>query len=59
LNWPRIRPVPAVDRGDANVQAGQPQKLKLPTAPSPPIVVMTAENRPQPRLDAELGDGMT
>ena len=39
--------------------SGQPQALKLPTAPAPPIVVMTAENRPQPRLDAGLGDGMT
>jgi len=39
--------------------SGQPQALKLPTAPVPPIVVMTAENRPQPRLDAGLGDGMT
>ena len=38
---------------------GQPQELKLPTAPIPPIVVMTEENRPQPRLDADLGDGMT
>jgi aspartate-semialdehyde dehydrogenase len=39
--------------------SGQPQALKLPTAPVPPIVVMSQENRPQPRLDAGLGDGMT
>ena len=38
---------------------GQPQALKLPSAPVPPIVVMPEQNRPQPRLDAELGDGMT
>jgi aspartate-semialdehyde dehydrogenase len=38
---------------------GKPQELKLPTAPDPAIVVMTADNRPQPRLDAGLGDGMT
>jgi len=38
---------------------GRPQELKLPTAPDPPVVVMAEENRPQPRLDAGLGDGMT
>jgi aspartate-semialdehyde dehydrogenase len=38
---------------------GKPQELKLPTAPDPAIVVMSADNRPQPRLDAGLGDGMT
>jgi aspartate-semialdehyde dehydrogenase len=37
---------------------GKPQELKLPTAPDPAIVVMAADNRPQPRLDAGLGDGM-
>ncbi len=36
----------------------EPQKLKLPTAPSPPIVVRFEENRPQPRLDRMAGDGM-
>jgi aspartate-semialdehyde dehydrogenase len=38
---------------------GKPQELKLPSAPDPAIVVMDAENRPQPRLDADLGNGMT
>lgn len=38
---------------------GRPQELGLPSAPSPAIVVMTLENRPQPRLDVDLGDGMT
>jgi aspartate-semialdehyde dehydrogenase len=37
---------------------GRPQELKLPTAPDPPIVVMDALNRPQPRLDAGLSGGM-
>jgi len=37
---------------------GRPQDLKLPTAPIPPIVVMAESNRPQPRLDAGLSDGM-
>ena len=39
--------------------SGRPQELKLPSAPVPPLVVMTETNRPQPRLDADLGDGMT
>ena len=38
---------------------GRPQELRLPTAPRPPLLVMHEENRPQPRLDAGLGDGMT
>lgn len=38
---------------------GRPQELKLPTAPAQPIVVKREENRPQPRLDVDLGDGMT
>jgi aspartate-semialdehyde dehydrogenase len=39
--------------------SGKPQSLQLPTAPVPPILVMDQENRPQPRLDALRGDGMT
>jgi len=38
---------------------GKPQALELPSAPMPPILVMDAETRPQPRLDADLGGGMT
>ena len=38
--------------------AGRPQELWLPSAPQPPLVVMEQENRPQPRLDADLGGGM-
>jgi aspartate-semialdehyde dehydrogenase len=37
---------------------GKPQELWLPSAPQPAIVVMTEPNRPQPRLDADLGGGM-
>jgi aspartate-semialdehyde dehydrogenase len=37
---------------------GRPQELELPSAPKPPIVVMPEPNRPQPRLDADLGGGM-
>ncbi|MGE0865247.1 MAG: aspartate-semialdehyde dehydrogenase [Vicinamibacterales bacterium] len=38
--------------------AGRPQELKLPTAPQPALVLMDEPNRPQPRLDADLGGGM-
>jgi aspartate-semialdehyde dehydrogenase len=37
---------------------GRPQELGLPSAPMPAIDVMTEPNRPQPRLDADRGDGM-
>ncbi|MEO8681743.1 MAG: aspartate-semialdehyde dehydrogenase [Vicinamibacterales bacterium] len=37
---------------------GRPQELWLPSAPQPPLVVMSESNRPQPRLDADLGNGM-
>ncbi|HET6329817.1 MAG TPA: aspartate-semialdehyde dehydrogenase [Holophagaceae bacterium] len=32
--------------------------LDLPSAPRHPLMIHTAEDRPQPRLDAESGDGM-
>ena len=38
--------------------SGRPQELWLPSAPQPPIVVTEEPNRPQPRLDADLGGGM-
>ncbi len=37
---------------------GRPQELKLPTAPIPALMVMSEINRPQPRLDADLGGSM-
>ena len=38
--------------------SGRPQELWLPSAPQPPLVLTTEQNRPQPRLDADLGGGM-
>jgi len=38
---------------------GVPQKLGLPSAPKRPIVVMEDENRPQPRLDRNIENGMS
>jgi aspartate-semialdehyde dehydrogenase len=38
---------------------GEPQKLKLPSAPQQPIVVRYEKNRPQPRFDRDTGCGMS
>jgi aspartate-semialdehyde dehydrogenase len=38
---------------------GEPQKLKLPSAPENPIVVRKEPNRPQPRYDRDAGKGMS
>lgn len=38
---------------------GEPQELKLPSAPSNPIVVRDEPNRPQPRYDRDAGKGMS
>jgi aspartate-semialdehyde dehydrogenase len=37
---------------------GEPQRLGLPSAPDPAIVLHTAADRPQPRLDRLIGKGM-
>ena len=37
---------------------GEPQRLKLPLAPDPLIIVREEEDRPQPRLDRNEGKGM-
>jgi aspartate-semialdehyde dehydrogenase len=38
---------------------GVPQEKKLPSAPELPVLYMEQEDRPQPRLDADIGKGMT
>jgi aspartate-semialdehyde dehydrogenase len=38
---------------------GEPQRLKLPSAPANPIVVRHEKNRPQPRFDRDAGCGMS
>ncbi len=38
---------------------GEPQKLKLPSAPERPIIVREEVDRPQPRLDRDAGKGMS
>jgi aspartate-semialdehyde dehydrogenase len=37
---------------------GEPQRLDLPQAPKPPIVVRDEDDRPQTRLDVDAGNGM-
>jgi len=55
-----LKDAPSVDRVIDALRTfrGRPQELNLPTAPVPAIVVMSEINRPQPRLDADLGNGM-
>jgi len=36
-----------------------PQELKLPSAPTAPIVVRREVDRPQPRLDRDIGGAMS
>jgi len=38
---------------------GEPQRLKLPSAPANPIVVRHEKNRPQPRFDRDTSCGMS
>jgi aspartate-semialdehyde dehydrogenase len=51
---------PSIDDVIAALESfrGRPQELNLPSAPQPPIIVARENNRPQPRLDADRGDGM-
>jgi aspartate-semialdehyde dehydrogenase len=52
---------PAVDAIEEAFRAfkGEPQRLKLPSAPENPIVVRKEPNRPQPRYDRDEGKGMS
>jgi aspartate-semialdehyde dehydrogenase len=52
------RPSPEAVANAMRSFCGRPQELSLPSAPRPAIVVMDEPNRPQPRLDADLGGGM-
>ncbi len=38
--------------------SGPPQQLRLPSAPERPVVVMEAQDRPQPRFDVNHSEGM-
>ena len=38
--------------------SGRPQKLRLPSAPTRPIVYLDQQDRPQPRIDSDRDGGM-
>src|SRR5215469_7605742 len=42
-----------------NGYEAEPQQLKLPSAPEKPVIYVSANDRPQPRFDVDLGAGMT
>ncbi len=52
---------PSVEEIDAAFEGftGEPQNLKLPSAPKQPIVIRHEKNRPQPRFDRDIGCGMS
>jgi aspartate-semialdehyde dehydrogenase len=52
------RPSPAEVRARLAKFRARPQELKLPSAPTAPIVCADANDRPQPRLDAGRDGGM-
>jgi aspartate-semialdehyde dehydrogenase len=54
----RNPPIREIEAAFANFK-GEPQRLKLPSAPERPIVVRHEKNRPQPRFDRETGGGMS
>ena len=54
-----VRPPQEEIRAALEKFAGKPQELGLPTAPAKAIEYMEEQNRPQPRLDADRGAGMT
>lgn len=53
------RPSPEEIRAALRAFRGRPQELGLPSAPAEPIDCTEAPDRPQPRLDALKGNGMT
>jgi aspartate-semialdehyde dehydrogenase len=52
---------PSVEQIEASFAnfKGEPQRIKLPSAPDNPIVVRNEKNRPQPRYDRDTGGGMS
>lgn len=53
----RPAPSPAQCRAALRAYAANAHALGCPSAPSPPIVVFDDHDRPQPRLDRDLGNG--
>jgi aspartate-semialdehyde dehydrogenase len=57
----KLEEEPSIDEIEAAFARfkGEPQKLKLPSAPEQPIVIRKEQNRPQPRFDRDTGNGMS
>ena len=57
----KLEDEPAVEEVEAAFAnfKGEPQKMKLPSAPEHPIIVRKEQNRPQPRFDRNEGKGMS
>ncbi|KAI9904119.1 hypothetical protein N3K66_000648 [Trichothecium roseum] len=55
------RPAPSAEEAKAALRSfeSEAQRLGCPSAPRPPIVVFDEDDRPQPRLDRDLGNGYT
>lgn len=53
----RVRPGEMVSAW--NEFRGEPQELRLPSAPEKPVTYLGGSDRPQPRFDVDLGAGMT
>ena len=58
VDRPRLEPVDRGAQGGARFIQRRAADARLPTAPVKPIVLHTAEDRPQPRLDVAFGRGM-
>ncbi len=52
---------PSIEEVEAAFESfkGEPQRLKLPSAPAQPIIVRHEKNRPQPRFDRNAGNGQS
>jgi aspartate-semialdehyde dehydrogenase len=52
---------PSIEEAEATFTMfkGEPQKLKLPSAPTQPIIVRHEKNRPQPRYDRDAEHGQS
>jgi aspartate-semialdehyde dehydrogenase len=57
----KLDETPTVEQVEEAFQTfeGEPQRLKLPSAPAHPIIVRKEPNRPQPRFDRNAGNGMS
>jgi aspartate-semialdehyde dehydrogenase len=55
-----LKTKPSIDEVRAALDgfSAEPQARRLPTAPAKPVILHSAQDRPQPRLDVNVGGGM-